>query len=91
MIEKGDTIKKRLSEVTELLSQPEVLQDVKKSKELGKELGSEIKAEFSKKLQGDFCIGPKDGSYFTSLSDQTFDSLICEYLRPVTKKLLFGE
>ena len=38
MIEKCDTIKKRLSEVTELLSQPEVLQDVKKSKELGKEL-----------------------------------------------------
>ena len=60
-------------------------------KELGKELGSEIKAEFSKKLQGGFCISPKDGSYFISLSDQTFDSLICEYLRPVTKKLLFGE
>ncbi|MGN1213145.1 MAG: peptide chain release factor 1 [Christensenellales bacterium] len=38
MIEKCDIIKKRLSEVTELLSQPEVLQDVKKSKELGKEL-----------------------------------------------------
>lgn len=38
MIEKCDTIKKRLGEVTELLSKPEVLQDVKKSKELGREL-----------------------------------------------------
>ena len=38
MIEKCDTIKQRLNEVTELLSQPEVLQDVKKSKELGREL-----------------------------------------------------
>lgn len=60
-------------------------------KELGKELSSEVSAEFSKKIQGGFCIGPKDGSYFISLSDQTFDALICEYLRPVTKKLLFGE
>ena len=38
MIEKCDIIKRRLEEVTELLSKPEVLQDVKKSRELGKEL-----------------------------------------------------
>ena len=59
--------------------------------ELSKKLDAEVKAEFSKKIQGGFSIGPKDGSYFISLSDQTFNELICEYLRPVTKKLLFGE
>ena len=48
-------------------------------------------AEFSKKIAGGFTIGPKDGSYFISFTDKTFDSLIAEYLRPVTRKLLFGE
>lgn len=59
--------------------------------ELQKALGHEVKAEFSKKISGGFTIGPKDGSYFVSLTDQTFNELICEYLRPVTKKILFGE
>ncbi len=60
-------------------------------KELKKALGKEVKAEFSKNISGGFTIGPADGSYFVSLTEQTFDELICEYLRPITKKLLFGE
>lgn len=59
--------------------------------ELGRILGSPVEASFSKKLAGGFTIGPKDGSYFISLSDKTFNDLIAEYLRPVTRKLLFGE
>lgn len=59
--------------------------------ELQKALGCEVKAEFSKKISGGFTIGPKDGSYFVSLTEQTFNELICEYLRPITKKILFGE
>lgn len=59
--------------------------------ELGKAIGKEVKASFSKKIAGGFTIGPADGSYFISLTDTTFRDLICEYLRPVTKKLLFGE
>ena len=58
--------------------------------ELKKALGSEVKAEFSKKVGGGFSIGPKDGSWFVSLTDDTFKALIAEYLRPVTRKLLFG-
>lgn len=58
--------------------------------ELAAALGKEVKGEFSKKIAGGFTIGPKDGSYFISLTDETFKSLICEYLRPVTKKILFG-
>ena len=61
------------------------------SNELKNALDKEIKAEFSKKLSGGFTIGPADGSYFISLTDDTFMELICEYLRPVTKKILFGE
>ena len=59
--------------------------------ELARALGKEVTAAFSKKIAGGFRIGPKDGSYFISLTDETFKSLIGEYLRPVTRKFLFGE
>ena len=58
--------------------------------ELGKLLGKGVDASFSKKVAGGFKIGPKDGGYFVSLSDDTFKDLIGSYLRPATKKLLFG-
>ena len=58
--------------------------------ELGKLLGKGIDATFSKKVAGGFKIGPKDGGYFVSLTDETFKDLIGSYLRPATKKLLFG-
>ena len=58
--------------------------------ELGKVLGTGVKAEFSKKVAGGFTIGPADGSYFISLTDEAFRELIGEYLRPATKKILFG-
>lgn len=61
------------------------------SNELSKILGGSVSASFSKKVSGGFTIGPKDGSYFISLSDETFKALIGEYLRPATRKLIFGE
>ena len=59
--------------------------------ELAKALKGGVKAEFSKKVSGGFTVGPKDGGWFVSLTEQTFNELIAEYLRPVTRKLLFGE
>lgn len=59
--------------------------------ELAGILGSNVSAEFSKKISGGFTIGPKDGGYFISFTDETFKELISDYLRPTTKKLLFGE
>ena len=53
--------------------------------------GKGVEASFSKKVAGGFRIGPKDGSYFISLTDESFRALIGAYLRPATKKLLFGE
>ena len=58
--------------------------------ELGKLLGKGVDATFSKKVAGGFKIGPKDGGYFVNLTDDTFKELIGSYLRPATKKLLFG-
>ena len=58
--------------------------------ELGKLLGKGVEAAFSKKIAGGFQIGPKDGGYFVSLTDETFKDLIGNYLRPATKNLLFG-
>lgn len=59
--------------------------------ELAGLLKGSVAAAFSKKIAGGFSIGPKDGGYFISLTDETFKELIGAYLRPVTKKLLFGE
>ena len=58
--------------------------------ELAQALGKGVEGTFSKKIGGGFKIGPKDGSYFISMTDETFTELISEYLRPATKKLLFG-
>ena len=58
--------------------------------ELGKLVGKGIEARFTKQLQGGFRIGPKDGSYFISFTDESFQELIGAYLRPATRKLLFG-
>ena len=60
------------------------------SKELSNALKGGVEASFSKKIAGGFTIGPKDGGYFISFTDETFNALISEYLRPATKKILFG-
>ena len=60
------------------------------SAELTKTIGKGVEASFSKKVNAGFKIRPKDGSYFIDLTDEAFQALIGEYLRPATKKLLFG-
>jgi V/A-type H+-transporting ATPase subunit E len=60
------------------------------TKELAKILGAGVEASFSKKVSGGFQIGPKDEGWFVSFTEDTFNQLISEYLRPATKKLLFG-
>lgn len=59
-------------------------------KELAGIIGSGVKAGFSRKITGGFTIGPKDGGYFISFTDETFIELISGYLRPATRKILFG-
>ncbi|MBQ3712289.1 MAG: hypothetical protein II891_07885 [Bacteroidales bacterium] len=59
--------------------------------ELRKTLAHEVQASFSKKVAGGFSIGPASGGWFVNLTEETFKALLAEYLRPVTRKLLFGE
>ena len=59
--------------------------------QLSQALGAPVEVSFSRKFNGGFTIGPKDGSYYISFTDKAFNDLIAEYLRPVTRKLLFGE
>ena len=60
------------------------------NKELASVLKGGVESSFSKKIAGGFTIGPKDGGYFISFTEETFSALISEYLRPATKKILFG-
>lgn len=60
-------------------------------KELSALLGRGISANFSRKIGGGFNIGPKDGGWFISFTDETFIELISTYLRPASRKILFGE
>jgi len=59
--------------------------------ELAKSLSNGVTAKFSGKIGGGFRIAPKDGSYYIDLTSEAFEALIGEYLRPATKKMLFGE
>ena len=60
------------------------------AKELPGIIGKGLNVSFSKKIAGGLTIGPADGSWFVSLTDEAFSALIGEYMRPATKKLLFG-
>ena len=59
--------------------------------QLAKSLSNGVTAKFSGKIGGGFRIAPKDGSYYIDLTSEAFEALIGEYLRPATRKLLFGE
>jgi V/A-type H+-transporting ATPase subunit E len=59
--------------------------------ELSKILKKGVSAQFTKKSAGGFSIGPKDGGWFISLTEESFKALMAEYLRPVTNNILFGE
>ncbi|MCQ2185330.1 MAG: hypothetical protein MJY92_01215 [Bacteroidales bacterium] len=59
--------------------------------EVSKAIGKGVEVSVSKNLKGGFNVGPKDGGYYVSFSDETFNELIREYLRPATRKVLFGE
>lgn len=58
--------------------------------ELGKIFKGGVEASFSRKLAGGFKIGPKDGGYYLSFTDEAFAELISSYIRPATKELIFG-
>ena len=62
----------------------------KNLKEAHKEMGAGVNITFSKQLAGGFKIGPKDEGYMIGFSDEDFEKVLADYIRPATKKLLFG-
>ena len=58
--------------------------------EINKQFKAEMSVSFDKKIGGGFKVAPKDGGYVLSFTDEEFTQLISNYLRPATKKILFG-
>ena len=58
--------------------------------EIAKQFKGEVNVEYSKKINGGFKVAPKDGGYVLQFTDDEFTQLIANYLRPTTKKILFG-
>lgn len=50
-----------------------------------------VEVKFSKDVKAGFRIGPVDGSFKISLTDEDFKEFFKEYLRPRTRAYLFGE
>jgi V/A-type H+-transporting ATPase subunit E len=60
-------------------------------KEINGKLCKGLKVEYVKGISNGFKIGPKDGGYMISFTDEDFDAMIGGYLRPATRRILFGE
>ena len=55
------------------------------------ELSKGVEVSFSKNIKSGFRIGPADGGFKISLTDEDFREFFKEYLRPRTRTYLFGE
>lgn len=54
-------------------------------------LNAGIEVGYSKNAKSGFKIGPKEGGYHISFSDEDFDALLGEYLRDKVAKMLFDK
>ena len=61
------------------------------SNEVVKDLSKGLEVKNVKGLANGFKIGPKNGGYQISFTADDFTGLIGEYLRPASKKILFGK
>ena len=58
--------------------------------EIAQQFKGEVKVDYSKKMNGGFKVSPREGGYMLQFTDEEFTQLIANYLRPATKKILFG-
>ena len=58
--------------------------------EIANQFKAEVRVDYSKKMNGGFKVAPRDGGYVLQFTDDEFTQLIANYLRPATKKILFG-
>ena len=57
----------------------------------GRALSEGIDVKFHENIKGGFQIASIDGGYRINLTDEDFNEFFKQYLRPRTRKLLFGE
>ena len=60
-------------------------------KNLADELNKGLEVSFTQNMKSGFKIGPADGSYLISFTDEDFTNFLKAYLRPKTSQLLFEE
>ncbi|MBS3775149.1 MAG: V-type ATP synthase subunit E family protein [Bacteroidales bacterium] len=60
-------------------------------KQAAQQLNAGIQVEISDRMRGGFSIGPADGSYKISFSEEDFENFFKSYLRPRTVEMLFSE
>ena len=58
--------------------------------QIAQQFKNEIRIDFSKKMNGGFKVAPRNSGYVLQFTDEEFNQLIANYLRPATKKILFG-
>lgn len=58
---------------------------------LAKELNRGLEVTFSQNVKSGFKIGPADGGYLISFTDEDFMNFLKGYLRPKTSQMLFEE
>jgi V/A-type H+-transporting ATPase subunit E len=58
---------------------------------LADELNKGLEVAFAQNVKSGFKIGPADGSYLISFTDEDFTNFLKAYLRPKTSSLLFEE
>lgn len=56
----------------------------------GKELNANLELSFSDSIKGGFKLGPADGSYKISFSEEDFENFFKSYLRPKTVEMLYA-
>lgn len=58
---------------------------------LADEMNKGLEVSFAQNMKSGFKIGPADGSYLISFTDEDFTNFLKAYLRPKTSQLLFEE
>lgn len=58
---------------------------------LVKILGDGIEIGYSDTVKSGFRVGPKEGGYYISFTDDSFNALLSEYLRPKVSEMLYGK
>lgn len=72
---------------------PEALQNEFKTRlenSLKQEMTQGLEIRFTRQFNAGFKIGPAKEGYLISFTDEDFNNIFREYLRPLTRKILFG-